>query len=316
PHGSTSHPRFLSSFCWSETIHSNLKLALFRVSRLHLPPYQLQVKMIIIRPQILISASFISLALLLVSATPIPSPDLVSGAASNVLVTRNSDTISQPRKPWATQPLPRPYSVLSAEDTPIGRIQTKMAEIRKTYEEDIPMKNPSTEEHLVRKINEFAVLIQGIPENVAAFPITRPMVCRDIAQIKLDVAKWDELKDKGPALTAIEACWKAAITIFPVMETDVVPKHVLKLLSNLIKANSAEPEQFEELKGLNDHLLALSLDQQREIHKQLQDGYSVVQAKIKDWEEEWNVRAQEEMKRWKWLNNLVDAKVENKVKNS
>ncbi|KAG6848584.1 hypothetical protein H0H93_015685, partial [Arthromyces matolae] len=274
----------------NESFPNSRGVTRFCISRsLHPPLYQIQDNMIIIRPQVLISASFILLALLLVSATPIPSPFVVSGATIDALETRNSD------KPKA--------ELHNLSDNPIA----------------------SNEQKLAFTIGQVAGVISEMPAEEVLKPDTGTLVFRTIVCSKFTVAKWGEskggevsgagwahLQEREAAITNIKACEAAAIAKFPHLENK--PAEALKLMGNFIGEDTAPGLQLHELDIFVEYLSKLSLVQQGTIREELEKGYTTVQNKINGWtDDHCKQQAETELRVWRWLSSLVDVNPSQRV---
>ncbi|KAG6819344.1 hypothetical protein H0H93_012722 [Arthromyces matolae] len=256
-------------------------------------PYQLQQTMIIIRPRILISASIISLALLLVSASPLPSSDVALARGKDDLVTTDSPTFSQLQPRDVTEDIAN----LIVQGV---RIYTN--------------RSPATDEGK----HKLLLLLQTLQSKISglSWPNTQsPSLIDSIRQIiktaKFTILEWP-LTDQADIIKAIEACENAADT--KGISTAVTPAEYktpeeVKVLLGEIEREMSPPTGSGSVRTSNlakvvFHTGHLSLKQQRTIRSELEKVYKIVS--------EWKgavVGNQEyyvaRLKDWKGLNSLM-----------
>ncbi|KAG6817101.1 hypothetical protein H0H93_007514 [Arthromyces matolae] len=236
--------------------------------------------MIIIRPQVLISASFILLALLLVSATPIPSPGAVSGAPSDALVMTDSSQSSHLQMRSVTELFARHtkslYEMLEEETK-------KMFEV------------PNSERAMTTTIHKVASLIAELPPK---HPTASSRIFAAIAAAKNFVSAFG--LEKQDAIEAIEACEAA------VKQKELAKPFSYKPPTEITGLVDGVVAQFDaaKLTLLIRSIPFLSLEEQRGISKKLEKGYEEITNHIAG-SEKLKDEFQGRMDSWKELNSLV-----------
>ncbi|KAG6834968.1 hypothetical protein H0H93_006024 [Arthromyces matolae] len=264
--------------------------------------------MIIIRPRNLISASLISLALLLVSATPIHSL-AVSRAITNDLVGNN---------PVIREPFSKCYlnsgfheHVFSVSQAPSvtepfghatgdpGRLQ----ELRVVMYA-ASRKGCNDPDRLVDDLNEYARLVpQQRAEDLASATLYATR------KVKLIVAAWNPDQRKR-GIHAIMACEDAvAKDLSGKLSWRKSPQLVKDFLEEDLEPVFDMRGRYIKLSRLEDmvtYITLLTVKEQCTISKELEDGYNTIHDKVKHWaDDEWKRLAMEELKKWNSLNSLV-----------
>ncbi|KAG6847763.1 hypothetical protein H0H93_006163 [Arthromyces matolae] len=242
--------------------------------------------MIIIRPRILISASLISLALLLVSATPIHSL-AVPRAVTNDLVRTDSAI---------------PPSVTKLFGRATGDYR-RLQELRQSMY-DASTKGCNNPDHLVYNLNQYASLAQQQgAEDIAHTTLSATRL------VKLIVAAWNP-DQRQQGIHGIMAC-EAAVTkdLSENLSWRKSPPQVKMFLDDDLKPlldNPSRSMQFRRLEDMVTYITFLTLKEQCTISKELEDGYDTIHDKVKQWaDDEWKRLAMEELKKWNFLNSLV-----------
>ncbi|KAG6848013.1 hypothetical protein H0H93_004191 [Arthromyces matolae] len=292
------------------------------------PPRQLQDKMIIIRPRILISASLILLALLLVSATPIPSPPVVSGALSDAPALRNSDIVPQLQAPSVVKLLARGNgastpvsSTVSHPDGPsieTGGDSPVVRDLKQLTQE--MQKMPVSEEAMLTTLKEVENLIPKLEEK--DFTVSSDVFLA-IGAVKFTVAAFKSKRQA--AIEAIEACEAAALAkklprdgCFSKTNEDIRNSIQGLLEGNPKSTDSLSMAHFLckqkiQLRRLAEEISYLRLAKQREMRTGLEEGYNAFNAKMEGWRLRSRARFGDprevrlkELEKWKMLNSLVE----------
>ncbi|KAG6835602.1 hypothetical protein H0H93_016599 [Arthromyces matolae] len=259
----------------------------------------------IIQPPILISASIISLAVLLVSATPIPSFDVTSELDSNALVRTNSPRYSQLGEAPYTKLFPR------ADET---AVRAAVVRLHKSIGAIDRLANPlqkdrvASEVDVVKEVKELTLCIEGAD---AKFMDKR--VFDTIGTIKFFVLKHPSVQGKA-SIDAIEVCEDAAVAKdlpqAPVWyQTPTRVKALLIDLKGDFQSTNG-PGRETQLAKLNYmvlYILHLTQKEQRTIRTESQEGYSSIKDQISNWQEGPDkVKAGQELARWERLHSLLD----------
>ncbi|KAG6836267.1 hypothetical protein H0H93_009589 [Arthromyces matolae] len=276
----------------------------------------------IIRSRIFISASIISLALLLVSATPIPSVDVMLVADNNALdMAELTTTLS---KLWA--PSVNKLSTRGKETTISPGLHHLLAvsnKIIRAYRNSLPksvffhrqsngQENPVTMED----IEELKRSISKLTD--ADFGDKYIQLADDaIPFAKLLVSVWPS-KEKADAFNHIEAC-EATMHLKHLPSDNVFhrePRQMIQLLDDFTKESKPNRTDtrwtpLKELDLLVTAIAFLTRQEQGTINKELEDGYKTVKAKIDEWEgKDDKESAQRYLEKWEGLNSLLQERPE------
>ncbi|KAG6816072.1 hypothetical protein H0H93_008567 [Arthromyces matolae] len=246
--------------------------------------------MIIIRPlaQILISTSIVSLALLLASATPIPSHGVISGADGNALVTRDPSSFSITHAQSETEFFPRgsqpdePTSQTGGDSSVVSRLE----QLTRTMHE-----KPASEEAMVKKLQNFGNLIHQLEEKDCA--VSRK-VFKDIVRDVLNAivtAKYIVMgfrSKKQDAVKEIEACEVAALAkglqrpaVYSVTTTTIEQFMNKFQFEDSTDINTPSwMDQFNEVTALVTHLPYLPIADQRKMREELETKYESIRGRI------------------------------------
>ncbi|KAG6835397.1 hypothetical protein H0H93_001883 [Arthromyces matolae] len=222
----------------------------------------------LIRPQILISASLISLALLLASATPIPSLDVVvSRADGNSLITKDSPPLSEVQAPSVTKLFAR----VSHFDEWMDLNDIVLAfdkGIDGTYGYSA---TSDQKKDLVRKITELKGLISSSEGVLGHTGIVDLTMSRRIAIIKLWVSTWELDKNKKDAVIGIKSCEAAMVKNH--FARDYMPETMLEELDEFVwEFNNKESSirwKIGRLTALSRFVASLTLEEQSTIRDRL-----------------------------------------------
>ncbi|KAG6847878.1 hypothetical protein H0H93_005246 [Arthromyces matolae] len=234
-----------------------------------------------------ISTSPILLALLalLVSATPIPSLDVVSKGDTNALIMRSPPDSSQPQPPSVAQP---------------DKLLEHMTHPEYYYQ--LP------EKVLLEDIHEYEKLIASVTE--ADVKNTGPEIFIAIGHLKLFVAR--SPKHQQGAIHGIKACEDKAVDKgLPRWVPSFKPP---KKLDGFFEGNERKftkhdtHEQVTDLHTLVGQVLSLTLTEYESIREQLRKEYNAIEVMIDGWKEGENEnQAKMMMRDWKAMGTLVDT---------
>ncbi|KAG6819578.1 hypothetical protein H0H93_010569 [Arthromyces matolae] len=255
--------------------------------------------MIFIRP-ILISASLISLGLLLVDASPILSLGGLSGENGNALITSNPSKFSKPRERSLSKLFGR-YT-----DDPYDRVMRQTRKLRD---------KPDSEDSMVQTIHDVATLIPrievGVNNDAQAL---NERVFGAIANVKTYVLTFKSRKED--AIKDIEACEAAMLDkgLHPHFDPEVEIVTSLKELGTELKAtNFRKAAILSHLIRLVQIVPGLLLTKQRTMREKLEAGYLAANTTISGWEEgPAKVNAEIVLKKWEGLNSFVNVPTETK----
>ncbi|KAG6818366.1 hypothetical protein H0H93_005560 [Arthromyces matolae] len=252
--------------------------------------------MIIIRPQILVFASFISLVLLLVSATPIQSSlNVVSGAdkSSNALVPGQSITDSA-ILPSESQPVPPPDTIKT-----IRQLSQKIKEVPKALTK---LRND-----LLAHLMDLASSILSLSE--AEGKDLHIEIGQSIGYAKAVISEWRFLRQDG--IEKIKACEEAVAKKNLPRIGYIAPEEVVKLLNKLNDETKSIGRGYpkKDFRELNTRIVYLTLTEQESIKDKLEEGYRAVAANVARWTSEKDRKTGEAaLDVWNSLNSLVDKR--------
>ncbi|KAG6847149.1 hypothetical protein H0H93_009834 [Arthromyces matolae] len=233
--------------------------------------------MVTIRPQILVSASIISLALLLVSATPIPSSNAMSTTDTNGLITTNLPLFSQLQKP--------PSAKLIARNNDQGATD-RVIELLKTISNEHISNDP-----LLKALQQLAEEIPrlSIPDGGDQVAIVEEIVGAMI-KAKHIIFRWPQEK-KDKVIEAIKAC-EGTINKSHLLngarkglENYQPPEELKKLLAELPAAIQGKSGKYTKdlLNHVVDFISHLSLEEQASMKTEMEDTYTEVKNLIVPW---------------------------------
>ncbi|KAG6836800.1 hypothetical protein H0H93_003046 [Arthromyces matolae] len=255
--------------------------------------------MIFIRP-ILISASLILLALLLVDASPILSSGGLSKENRNALVTSNPSKFSKPQKRSSSKLFAR-YT-----DDPYNRVMRQTGKLRD---------KPDSEDDMVRTIHDVATLIPLIEvgDNNDAKALSE-RVFGAIANVKTYVLTFKSRKED--VIKDIDTCEAAMLDkgLHPHFDPEVEIITSLKELGTELKAtNFRKAVILSHLIRLVQIVPGLLLTKQRTMREKLEAGYLAAKTTICGWEEgREKVDAEILLKKWEGFNSFVNIPTETK----
>ncbi|KAG6819734.1 hypothetical protein H0H93_009208 [Arthromyces matolae] len=279
----------------------------------------------IICPRILISTSLILLALSLVSATPLPSPNVISGADSNALSvsTRDPSRVSKSHAQSKPELFAR-YGVYTTEFRGEGGDETVVAEksshSRGTRKEvGLPDETEVRElQRLTNKMYETSLSEDNMVTTISAVKKlisqlqdknghVNSAVFSAIGAVKFIVSGFQSRRQD--AIEAIESYESTAIVQNlrrdPAFATS--GKEILESIKSMVDEPASDKvQETKRLELLVVKISYLSLAEQTKIRDGLEKGCSEVAAKIEGWEDS-NARdvARTLVTKWKKLNSLV-----------
>ncbi|KAG6818415.1 hypothetical protein H0H93_005152 [Arthromyces matolae] len=266
--------------------------------------------MIVIFPKILIAcSSLISLTLLLVSATPIPSVDVASAAGNVDFFTKNSALASVPQATSVTKLFAR------TDENPVTHL---VALKIKSALWHVPRQMGDKGE-VAKEIHQLAELIPRLPPH-DHIPQLRPeststVVYSTIKNFKSLISAWESTDtDRKSGIEGIEAC-EAAAKAKGLSRDPEIPGKITNMLKDLEKpptlssdnSKSTMLSQTKQLDSLVPSILSLTFEEQKRMSQMLERGYEVAAAKIVHWpaKDDCTVVAKRLLEQWQAFNSLL-----------
>ncbi|KAG6836271.1 hypothetical protein H0H93_009593 [Arthromyces matolae] len=267
--------------------------------------------MIIIRPRILISASIISFALLLVSATPVPA---FSGARNNApaigfTILRESLLVSKLRAPSGTTLFTRGDEI--ALSSTLVDLFALLGNITSAFEKSLSKSafNDPAYQLTLEDIKKLKRLISNLTDADIKDPRIK-MVDVARAHVKFLVLDWPS--DRMPqTIKDIEAC--EDVMLAKKIPRD--PRHTPDRMKQSLVAFKEQSKPTDAHRGLQqlDYRLSdimldiacLTLKEQKTIEKELELAYKDAQHKIKEWGAAVDSGGRFYLTKWEGLNNLL-----------
>ncbi|KAG6833320.1 hypothetical protein H0H93_013284 [Arthromyces matolae] len=270
----------------------------------------------ILLPRILVSASLISMALLLASAIPVSTPP-GSPNPERGLATRGLPILTKAHAPGVT----------------VTETYPKVPERFWTVTDD--MEKPDDEGAMVKILTEAATIIEKLPVYSDDFVVEDPKLPKEgkaanfliahqvlyaIVRAKSMVSTFKS--EREAAIKGIEACEEAVLSTRtrsrPLQRPTALTKTTNQVATMMEELRNCQPanddsdrfRQVEKLESLVKAIPYLSLKEQGEIGKELRKGYTELEERINAWKRSGADRdvldvANESLQQWKRFNSLV-----------